>query len=232
MSEKRRVLIVDDEPGMLDVAQMYFNREGFQVLLAIDGETAIEMMDRERLDLVVLDLMLPKLDGFEVCRKIRQISQVPIIILTARDEEVDKIVGLELGADDYLTKPFSPRELVARTKAVLRRSDSQKPSPETPEEIQLGELSLCKSSRIASASGEILDLSPKEFDLLWTLASRPFHVLDRDWLIEQVWGYDFPGGTRTVDMHVAQLRKKMAAAGLRNPAITTVHSIGYRLDME
>jgi len=232
MGEKRRVLIVDDEPGMLDVAQMYFNREGFQVTLACDGETALKAVEMQKPDLIVLDLMLPKLDGFEVCRRLRQVGQVPIIMLTARDDEVDKIVGLEMGADDYLTKPFSPRELVARAKAVLRRSDKETPSPEKVDEIHVGDLCLSQVSRVALAFGDTLELSPKEFDVLWALAANPRRVFDRDGLIELAWGYDFPGGTRTVDMHIAQLRKKLAVAGVNNPTIATVHSIGYRLDVD
>ena len=240
MSHSRLILVVDDEPGVLDVAQMYLSREGFRVALAADGPAALAAVEREPPDLIILDLMLPGLDGFEVCRRLRRTSDVPIIILTARDEDVDKIVGLELGADDYLTKPFNPRELVARARAVLRRSaagqnSSSRPAPAAAgQTIQVGGLVVNPAGRIACVHGRTLELSPREFDLLWTFVRHQGQALSREQLLEQAWGYDFAGGTRTVDMHVAQLRKKLAAAGGAvaggaDVTITTVQRVGYRL---
>ena len=230
MNDEQLILVVDDEPGMQDVVQMYLAREGFRVALAGDGETALAAVEREMPALIILDLMLPKVDGLEVCRRLRRISDVPIIMLTARDEDVDKIVGLELGADDYVTKPFNPRELAARAKAVLRRRAAapQAPSPET---ALVGSLTISRASRTAAVSGQPLELTLREFELLWILADHPGQAFERERLIELAWGYEFPGGTRTVDMHVAQLRKKMAAAGCIGLTITTVQSVGYRLDV-
>jgi len=235
MSHSRLILVVDDEPGVLDVAQMYLSREGFRVALATDGPAALAAVEREEPDLIILDLMLPGLDGFEVCRRLRRASDVPIIMLTARDEDVDKIVGLELGADDYITKPFNPRELVARARAVLRRTaagqnPSSRPAPAaTGQTIQVGGLVVNPAGRTACLHGRALELSPREFDLLWTFARHRGQALSREQLLEQAWGYDFAGGTRTVDMHVAQLRKKLAATGGSDVTITTVQRVGYRL---
>ena len=235
MSHSRLILVVDDEPGVLDVAQMYLAREGFRVTLAADGLAALAAAEREPPDLIILDLMLPGLDGFEVCRRLRRTSDVPIIMLTARDEDVDKIVGLELGADDYITKPFNPRELAARARAVLRRSaagqnPSSRPAPAaTGQTIQVGGLVVNPAGRTACLHGRALELSPREFDLLWTFARHRGQALSREQLLEQAWGYDFAGGTRTVDMHVAQLRKKLAATGGGDVTITTVQRVGYRL---
>ena len=235
MSHSRLILVVDDEPGVLDVAQMYLAREGFRVTLAADGLAALAAAEREEPDLIILDLMLPGLDGFEVCRRLRRASDVPIIMLTARDEDVDKIVGLELGADDYITKPFNPRELAARARAVLRRSaagqnPSSRPAPAaTGQTIQVGGLVVNPAGRTACLHGRALELSPREFDLLWTFARHRGQALSREQLLEQAWGYDFAGGTRTVDMHVAQLRKKLAATGGSDVTITTVQRVGYRL---
>jgi len=231
MTEAPLILVVDDEVGMQDVAQMYLAREGFRVALASDGAAALQAVEREPPDLIVLDLMLPKVDGLEVCRRLRRISDVPIIMLTARDEDVDKIVGLEVGADDYITKPFNPRELAARVKVVLRRRVAASQPAPLADTVQLGNLTISRASRTASISGHPLSLTLREFELLWTLASQAGRAFEREWLLEHVWGYDFPGGTRTVDTHVAQLRKKLARAEVRDLIITTVPSVGYRLDV-
>ncbi len=240
MGHSRLILVVDDEPGVLDVARMYLGREGFRVTLAADGPAALAAAEREPPDLIILDLMLPGLDGFEVCRRLRRTSDVPIIMLTARDEDVDKIVGLELGADDYITKPFNPRELAARARAVLRRSAAGQ-NPSSPpalaaagQAIQVGALVVNPAGRTACLHGRTLELSPREFDLLWALARHRGQALSREQLLEQAWGYDFAGGTRTVDMHVAQLRKKLAAVGAAvvgadDVTITTLQRVGYRL---
>ncbi|MBU0493587.1 MAG: response regulator transcription factor [Chloroflexi bacterium] len=231
MSPRCTVLVVDDEPGLLDVVQMYFAREGFRVVLAADGEAALAAAAQELPDLIILDLMLPRLDGLEVCRRLRRTTNVPIIMLTARDEDVDKIVGLELGADDYVTKPFNPRELVARARAVLRRVAASEPGS-VVETVQVGSLVISQAGRTALVRGRPLELRPREFDLLWVLATHPGQTLDREQLIERAWGYEFPGGTRTVDMHVAQLRKKLAAANVHDLRITTMPRVGYRLNVD
>ncbi len=220
---------MDDEPDLRDVAQMYLSREGFRVALAGDGQDALTAVETQLPALVLLDLMLPKVDGLEVCRRLRRATNVPIIMLTARDADVDKIVGLEVGADDYITKPFNPRELVARVKAVLRRARA--PETATAQDAQVGALTIDRASRTARVQGRALELSPREFDLLWTLASAVGKVFSRAQLIEQAWGYEFPGGTRTVDMHIAQLRRKLAAADARDLTIATVQRVGYRLDV-
>ncbi|MEW5719019.1 MAG: response regulator transcription factor [Chloroflexota bacterium] len=229
MTEKHRVLVVEDEPGMVDVITMYLERDGFQVASVGDGQAALTAAAKDPPDLVILDLMLPKVDGWEVCRQLRRASTVPIIMLTARDEDVDKIVGLELGADDYVTKPFNPRELVARVRAVLRRGE-RPGSASAPETVRIGDLVINQSSHTAHVRDRALELTPREFALLWVLASNPNRVFERERLIEQAWGYEFPGGTRTVDMHIAQLRNKLAQADARAVKITTVPRVGYRLE--
>lgn len=218
------ILIVDDEQNIVDLARLYLEREAFRVESAADGEQALERIKSLSPALVVLDIMLPKLDGFEVCRRVRGESDVPILMLTARDEDVDKIVGLELGADDYLTKPFNPRELVARVKAILRRAD--RPSKaEAP--LHIGDVTIDPAKREVVIAGEPVQLRAKEFDLLEAMAANRGIVLTREQLLDQVWGYDFYGQTRTVDVHVAHLRKHLArSASVR---IETVTGVGYKL---
>lgn len=216
------ILLVDDEKKITELARLYLENEGFRVSAAHDGERALQAFQAEQPGLIVLDLMLPLVDGFEVCRRIRAQSEVPIIMLTARDQDVDKIVGLELGADDYLTKPFNPRELVARVKAILRRTQ---PSSKT-QRIELGKLTLDPERREVTVSGRAVQLRTKEFDLLAVLAQHPRIVFTREKLLELAWGYDFAGETRTVDVHVAHLRKKLAGS---NVEIETVTGVGYKL---
>ncbi|MBI4674290.1 MAG: response regulator transcription factor [Chloroflexi bacterium] len=231
MEHKPLVLVVDDEPGILDIAQMYLTREGFRVAFARDGQAALDAVAQETPALVILDLMLPQIDGWQVCRQLRRASNIPIIMLTARDEDVDKIVGLELGADDYITKPFNPRELTARVKAVLRRAAASA-NTTAPPLVRVGSLSLDRVSHRAQVHAQPLELTPREFDLMWTLANNVGKVFEREQLLEQAWGYDFPGGTRTVDMHIAQLRRKLAAAHADDVTITTLQRVGYRLDIQ
>lgn len=221
------ILVVDDEQRIIDLAKMYLEKEGFQVRSANDGMIALQMILSESPGLVVLDLMLPGLDGWEICRRVRAESDVPIIMLTARSEDIDKIVGLELGADDYLTKPFNPRELVARVKAILRRAERRSSSP-TGTAIVLANLTIDPARRQVSVDGRLIDLRMKEFDLLLTLAENPGMVFSRERLLDVVWGYDFAGETRTVDVHIAHLRHKLA--GMR-PAIETVWGVGYKLEV-
>ena len=217
------VLVVDDERNVTRLVRMYLNAEGFRVETAANGEEALEKSRSVRPDLIILDLMMPQMDGWEVCRRLRANTDVPIIMLTARTDDVDKIVGLELGADDYLTKPFNPRELVARVKAVLRRYQvGQKP----PALIELDGLRIDTDGREVQVGGRVVDLRPKEFDLLVTLARSPGVVFDRDRLIHLVWGYEYVGDTRTVDVHIAGLRDKIAGSAVR---IQTVWSVGYKL---
>lgn len=218
------ILIVDDEQRIIDLAQMYIEQEGFRVESATDGRKALDKILNDEPALIVLDLMLPGMDGLEICRRVRAKSDVPIIMLTARSDDIDKIVGLELGADDYLTKPFNPRELVARIKAILRRSERKLTSDD--EVVQIGNLMINPQHRSVMVDGESIDLRMKEFDLLLMLAQNPNIVFDRERLLAVVWGYDFAGETRTVDVHVAHLRHKLENM---TPAIETVWGVGYKL---
>jgi DNA-binding response OmpR family regulator len=219
----KTILVVDDESNIVALVKLYLETEGFAVVVASDGLKALEMYERHEPDLVVLDLMLPKMDGFEVCRELRRRGDTPILMLTARSEDVDAIVGLELGADDYVTKPFNPRALVARVKAILRRTSV---SVKGGWPIHLGSLTIDQRRREAKVGDRKVDLRPREFDLLTALARDAGAVLTRDALLEDVWGTDFPGETRTVDVHVAELRKKLGEDG---PVIETLRGIGYRL---
>jgi two-component system alkaline phosphatase synthesis response regulator PhoP len=220
---KETILLVDDERNIVDLARMYLEQEGFKVEAAYDGQVALDKVKSLQPALVVLDLMLPVVDGWEVCRRVRSTSDVPIIMLTARDDDVDKIVGLELGADDYVTKPFNPRELVARVKAILRRA-GREPSGEKP--ITLGNLSVDPARREVAVAGRLVELRTKEFDLLLALVENRGLVLSRDKLLELAWGFDFAGQTRTVDVHVAHLRDKLVGS---NVEIETVWGVGYKL---
>jgi DNA-binding response OmpR family regulator len=219
----KNILVVDDERNIVELVRLYLEKEGFSVTSAADGEQALIQYERTSPDLVVLDLMLPRLDGFEVCRELRRRGDVPILMLTARSEDVDAIVGLELGADDYVTKPFNPRALVARVKAILRRTDA---TAKGGRPISVGNLRIDPRRREAYVDERRLDLRAREFDLLAALARDPGVVLSRDSLLEDVWGTDFPGETRTVDVHVAEVRKKLGDDG---PQVETVRGIGYRL---
>ncbi|MGD2163734.1 MAG: response regulator transcription factor [Anaerolineales bacterium] len=219
------ILVVDDEPNIVELTSLYLEQEGFAVESAGDGLTALEIIEKRSPALIVLDIMLPELDGFEVCRRVRAESEVPILMLTARDDDIDKIVGLELGADDYLTKPFNPRELVARVKAILRRLEREPTKLEEP--IQVGDISIDAARREVIVSGEKVELRAKEFDLLSTLAEHEGIVLSREQLLNLVWGYDFYGESRTVDVHVAHLRKHLA--GSAKVCIETVTGVGYKL---
>ncbi len=219
----KRVLVIDDERNIVDLVRLYLDKEGFAVLAAHDGPSGLEMYARHAPDLVILDLMLPGLDGFEVCRAIRRKGTTPILMLTARTDDVDAVVGLELGADDYVTKPFNPRILVARVKAILRRADAVD-AGDAP--IVVGALRIDPRRRWAVVGQRDLGLRPREFDLLLALARDPGVVHSRDALLENVWGTDFPGETRTVDVHVAEVRKKLGDDG---PHLETVRGVGYRL---
>ena len=220
-----RILVVDDEANIIDLVKLYLEREGFKVESASDGVIACEKIHTNEPDLVVLDIMLPGMDGFEVCRQTRAKSEVPIIMLTARDEDFDKIVGLELGADDYMTKPFNPRELVARVKAILRRVDRVERTDDRP--LQAGDIKIDPARREVIVAGEPVALRAKEFDLLMTFFEHRGFVLTREQLLNLVWGFDFYGQTRTVDVHVAHVRKRIA--GSQSVRIETVTGVGYKL---
>jgi len=219
------ILLVDDEANIVDLARLYLERDGYRIEAAYDGAAALQAVEKLDPALVVLDIMLPEMDGFEVCRRVRAESDVPIIMLTARDEDIDKIVGLELGADDYLTKPFNPRELVARVKAILRRAE--RIPARKQESLHLGDVTIDPASRELSIAGEKVELRTKEFDLLLVLAENKGIVLSREQLLDLAWGYDFYGQTRTVDVHVANLRKRLKKSG--NLRIETVTGVGYKL---
>ncbi len=219
----KTILVVDDEPNIVELAKLYLQQEGYRVEGVGKGSDALSKLSPVKPSLIVLDLMLPDIDGFEVCREIRKKSDIPILMLTARKEDVDKIVGLELGADDYLTKPFNPRELVARVKAILRRSKAGlRPS----EAIEVGNLRIDPARREATIDGQLLRLRTKEFDLLATLAQNQGVVLTREQLLEMVWGTDFYGETRTVDIHINHLRDKITGS---DASIETVRGIGYKM---
>jgi len=220
---KETILVVDDEKHIVELARLYLEKEGYRVEDAGDGAEALAKVKSLQPALVVLDLMLPEIDGWEVCRRVRGESGVPIIMLTARDDDVDKIVGLEMGADDYLTKPFNPRELVARVRAVLRRYEK---AARTEQVINIGQVAIDPQRREVTVGDKLVKLRTKEFDLLLTLAQHKGIVLSRDQLLDLVWGFDFYGQTRTVDVHIAHLRDKLANSEL---VIDTVWGIGYKL---
>jgi len=224
MSE--RILVVEDEANIASFVSAYLEKAGFVVDRAVNGAEAKEKAVSTDPALILLDLNLPDMDGLEVCRAVRATSTVPILMLTARDDDVDKIVGLEVGADDYLTKPFNPRELVARIKSILRRS-SQTARSSRPQEAAMehGNLRIDAGRREVTVSGRQVQLAPKEFDLLWELLDHRGLVLTRDQLLERVWGYTFAGDTRTVDVHVRQLRRKLGDAS----PIVTVWGVGYKV---
>ena len=219
----RTILVVDDEPKIRELVRLYLEQAGYVVAEAADGPEALERHARIAPDLVVLDLMLPGLDGMEVTREIRRRAETPILMLTARAEEIDRILGLELGADDYLPKPFHPRELVARVKAILRRAEGGA-RPDRP--LEAGTLRIDPRRREVTVAGRPIALRPREYDLLAALARDPGVVWSRDDLLTQVWGTDYPGETRTVDVHVSALRARLGPDG---PAIEAVKGIGYRL---
>ncbi len=223
--DKQRILVVDDEPNIVHLARLYLERDGYQVLAVGDGQEALDTIISKKPDLVVLDVMLPSVDGFEVCRRLRaQDNPVPIIMVTARDDDIDKILGLELGADDYLTKPFNPRELVARVRAVLRRGAPIDDQSRVP--IRIADLEINLAGRTVTINGIPVELRTQEFEVLKVLAENQGVVLTREQLLSKAWGFDFYGQTRTVDVHIAQLRRRIQASQVR---IETVTGIGYKL---
>ena len=218
------ILVVEDEASIASFVSLYLKNAGFEVRTAENGTDALAAVQTREPSLIILDLMLPDLDGLEVCRRIRQNSDVPILMLTARDEDVDKIIGLEVGADDYMTKPFNPRELVARVKSILRRVAPERREAQG-ERIVHGDLIIDAGRREVTVKGVEVQLAPKEFELLWELLDHRGLVLTRDQLLERVWGYTFAGDTRTVDVHVRQVRRKLGEAA----PIVTVWGVGYKV---
>jgi DNA-binding response OmpR family regulator len=214
------ILLVEDEPSVGELVRGYLARNGYRVIWVRSGEDALVELDRHPVRMMILDVGLPGIDGFDVCRRVRGRSQVPILMLTARDEEPDRVVGLEVGADDYLTKPFSPRELVARMKAIFRRTEPQ----EHRDSFTLGDVLLDRESRDVTVAGRPIELTAKEFDLLAFFMANAGVVVSRDTLLDRVWGQEYPGGTRTVDVHVAQLRRKLGRPDL----IRTLRGAGYK----
>lgn len=218
----RSVLLVEDDDAIADMLRTFFERDGYRFLHALTGEEAVERLRIRPVSAILLDLNLPGIDGVETCRRIRELTRTPVIMLTARDSEIDKVLGLEMGADDYVTKPFSPRELLARVKAVLRRSEEP---PARPRIIEVGGFEIDNGKRIVmTPSGESVAPTAKEFDLLWFLAENAGLAMSRGQILEAVWGYEYFGETRTVDVHIRQLRKKIDGI-----PIETVWGVGYRL---
>ncbi len=224
----KKILIVDDEPTLVATLKYNLEREGFRVLTAGDGESALSVARDEHPDALVLDLMLPRLDGFEVCRILRREMSVPILMLTAKGDEIDKVLGLELGADDYVTKPFGIRELVARVKALLRRAEAQPAAGR--EVLSAGDLRVDLRGRQAARAGQALALKPKEFELLAFLIRNRGRAFSRGQLLDNIWGYEFAGDTRTVDVHVSWLRQKIEDAPEKPVRLVTVRGVGYRFD--
>lgn len=234
MSRALRVLVVEDEVELATVVVSYFEHEGYLVETAIDGPSAVEKARAGKPDLIVLDLMLPGFDGIEVCRQVRTFSDAYILMLTARDEEVDKIVGFAVGADDYLVKPFSPRELIARSKAILRRprSHGEEGREEMSTALHFGDLTLDPASRVVNVGKSPIELTRTEFDLLEIMIESPKNIFSRRQLLELVWGGDWYGEIHVVDVHVGHLRKKLSEAGMSDTTIRTVRGVGYGMEMQ
>jgi two-component system OmpR family response regulator len=236
MMASEKVLIVEDDQTMLGVLKYNLLKEGYDVITAVDGVQAVEVARSEKPELIVLDIMLPKLDGLEVCRILRKEMTVPILMLTAKTEEIDKVVGLEIGADDYVIKPFSMRELLARIRAMLRRAGMMKHEASSigkeaaPSSIKIGDLEIDLARYQVSLGGSILELTLKEFDLLAFLVMNQGRVFSRDHLLEKVWGYDYAGGTRTVDVHIRWLRRKIEVDPSSPKRLITVRGVGYKLE--
>jgi DNA-binding response OmpR family regulator len=224
----KRILVVDDEPTLVATLKYNLEREGYQVLTAADGESGLSLARSNRPDLIVLDLMLPIIDGFEVCRILRREMTVPILMLTAKTDEVDKVVGLELGADDYVTKPFSMRELLARVRALLRRAET---APATASDVlTAGDLQVDPSRREALRGSQVLQLKPKEYDLLLFFLRNRGRAFSREQLLDKIWRYDFVGDSRTVDVHVSWLRQKIEDEPAKPTRLITIRGLGYRFD--
>lgn len=226
----QRILVVDDDKNICEIIRLYLEKEGFAVSIANDGEEALKMFRETTPSVVVLDVMMPKMDGFQVCREIRRVSTIPVIMLTAKGETFDKVLGLELGADDYMVKPFENKELVARIKAVLRRYE---PKDNADKEIIYPNLCVNLTNYELKINGGVIDIPPKELELLYYLATNPNKVFTREQLLETVWGFDYFGDSRTVDVHVKRLREKLELAGENvNWQLKTVWGVGYKFEVK
>jgi len=231
MSEKQRILLVDDDPNISHLVRLYLEKEGFAVTEAARGDTALESFQKEMPDLVLLDVMLPGLDGLQVLREIRKTSKAPVIMLTAKDETFDKVLGLELGADDYVTKPFETKELVARVKAVLRRAPAaEEKKTDNDDTLRFPQLTISLARYEVTYEGRELEMPPKELEVLYYLASHPNMVFTREQLLERVWGFDFFGDSRTVDVHIKRLREKLPECEKYGWEIHTVWRVGYKFE--
>ena len=233
--EKTKILIVDDDRNICELLRLYLEKEGYETALAYDGEQALDKFNSQKPALVLLDVMMPKLDGWEVCRRIRASSQVPVIMLTAKGETFDKVLGLELGADDYIVKPFDTKEVVARIKAVLRRYAAGTAAPEKAEEtkkvISYDKLSVDLTRYELKVDGRVVEAPPKELELLYYLASHPNRVFNRDQLLDEVWGFEYYGDSRTIDVHVKRLREKLEGVS-EQWSLKTVWGVGYKFEVK
>jgi two-component system response regulator ResD len=226
-----KALVVDDDPNVCEIIALYFEQQQIALIKAHDGAAALELVEKESPDIIIMDIMMPKMDGFEACREIRKKFDIPIIMLSAKGEEFDRVLGLELGADDYVTKPFSPRELIARIKAIFRRIQPRQPASgeESKTTYEFGGLAIHVERREVIVNGDKVSFRPKEFDLLVHMVKSPGNVYTREQLLEQVWGYDFMGDVRTVDVHVKKVRQKLDQ--LQNECIQTVWGVGYKFEV-
>ena len=230
MNTNQRILVVDDDKNICEIIRLYLEKEGFEVIIANDGQQAVELFKEKTPSVVVLDVMMPKMDGFQVCREIRRVSSIPVIMLTAKGETFDKVLGLELGADDYMVKPFENKELVARIKAVLRRYE---PKDDADKEIIYPNIVINLTNYELKINGDVIDIPPKELELLYYLATNPNKVFTREQLLETVWGFDYFGDSRTVDVHVKRLREKLDLAGPdQNWQLKTVWGVGYKFEVK
>ena len=226
-----KVLVADDDPNVREISRLYFEKQQFELVVAKDGREALALVETEQPDVLILDVMMPQMDGFEACREIRKKWDTPIIMLTAKDEEFDRVLGLELGADDYVTKPFSPRELVARIRAIMRRLQPKpKVEEDAPRIFSFEQLTIDLDKREVIVAGEKVSFRPKEFDLLVQLVKSPGSVWSREQLLEQVWGFDYFGDVRTIDVHIKKIRQRLE--NLPYECIHTVWGIGYKFGME
>lgn len=223
-----KVLIVDDNKQIISILEAYAKKEGYQTVIAVDGQKALDVFQRERPDIILLDVMMPKIDGFEVCRVIRKTSNVPIIMITARGEDFEKIMGLEIGADDYIVKPFSPGEIMARIKAILRRIQ---PKTENLQVFSYDNLQINLADYTVSIDNKVLSLTKKEIEILWTLATKKDRVFSRDMLLNKLWGYDYIGDSRTVDSHIKRLRAKLEKYPHDKWEIKTIWGVGYKFEV-
>ena len=228
MTDKTRVLLVDDDKNILNIIKLYLEKEGFEVIEATRGDEGLRLFENQPPNIVLLDVMMPGMDGWQVCREIRKSSNIPIVMITAKDDTFDKVLGLELGADDYITKPFDSKEMVARIKAVLRRSQASAPPEKS---VQYPNLSINMTNYVVTYRGVELDVPPKEIELLFYLSTHPGKVFTRDQLLEHVWGYDYYGDSRTVDVHVKRIREKLEGSDEYGWQIKTVWGVGYKFDV-